>query len=175
MVERAIINKNVDSLNQWVWPVIAKITTKNTQYYIDTNLTADQTYYYRVRAFNSKGYSQIGGSGNDYAITATKAPNTPSNLKLLKINTINASSYVDLSWNDNSLNEEGFILERSNNNIDFVRINDNYFNFPNYKNTVKKAEIDRGLQFNTIYYYRVKAYNKMGHSGYSNIIEVKIP
>ncbi|MBK9317106.1 MAG: PQQ-dependent sugar dehydrogenase [Acidobacteria bacterium] len=72
---------------------------------------------------------------------------------------------VELSWNDNSTNETGFKIERSTNGVSFSQIATVGANVRTYANT--------GLKQNTRYYYRVRAYNSSGDSGYSNTATVR--
>ncbi|MGH8247457.1 MAG: fibronectin type III domain-containing protein, partial [Gammaproteobacteria bacterium] len=69
-------------------------------------------------------------------------------------------SQVNLSWVDNSSNEEGFLIERSLNGAPFQVIHTTGPNVRAYAST--------GLQNNTRYYFRVRAYNALGFSAYSN-------
>ncbi|MDD5596027.1 MAG: fibronectin type III domain-containing protein, partial [Candidatus Omnitrophica bacterium] len=68
-------------------------------------LKVNTTYYYRIRAYNSKGDSDYSNVAN--ATTIEDIPAAPTNL------TANAVSarQVDLSWTDNSQKEDGFKIE----------------------------------------------------------------
>lgn len=134
-------------------------TTANVVSYSDAGLTADQTYYYRTRAFNSGGNS--GYSNTDYAITATVVANNPSNLTA----TASSSSAV-LNWTDNSTNEESFKVERGTDGVNFTEIATKGINVTSH--------VDPGLAPGT-YYHRVRAFNVIGNSGYSNTASVTIP
>ena len=85
------------------------------------------------------------------------APRAPSNL----IVTATLSSRINLSWTDNSSNETGFIIERK-------KQDESDFSFYLSLNTNINAYADTNLSSETIYYYRVKAFNSGGNSGYSN-------
>ena len=70
-----------------------------------------------------------------------------------------ACNQIDLSWTDNSDNEDGFEIERGTdgsnfNQIDTVEANVNTYN-------------DTGLAEETQHWYRVRAYNDAGDSDYS--------
>jgi hypothetical protein len=74
--------------------------------------------------------------------------------------TISASE-INLSWQDNSSNETGFVLERSlSPTWGFTVIDTVLANTTNYS--------DSGLNSNTTYYYRAVAINLIGPSSYSN-------
>ena len=95
--------------------------------------------------------------------TPTPAPNAPSNLTATAVST----SQINLSWTDNSGNEDGFFIERcqGNNCTNFGQIAQVAANTSSYPNT--------GLSSNTFYRYRVRAFNSGGNSAYSNIARAK--
>jgi hypothetical protein len=66
-----------------------------------------------------------------------------------------------LSWTDNSANESGFKIERALSGAGpWIQIAALQANITTYSNT--------GLLSGTAYYYRVRAYNAAGQSGWSN-------
>ena len=72
---------------------------------------------------------------------------------------------ITLSWNDNSLNELEFIIERAENGgpfSEFVLLGAN-----------SNGYSDNLLSYNNSYQYRVFATNNYGNSGYSNVIEIE--
>jgi hypothetical protein len=70
------------------------------------------------------------------------------------------SSTINLTWKDNSNNEEGFKIERKIGNGSFSRIASVGSNVTSY--------LDNNLSANATYVYRVRAYRAGSHSGYSN-------
>jgi hypothetical protein len=97
--------------------------------------------------------------------TPTPVPNAPSNLNGTAVSTTQAN----LSWTDNSGNEQGFSIERCTGNgcSNFAQIATVGANVTNFANT--------GLTANNRYRYRVRAFNASGNSAYSNIVTVKTP
>lgn len=139
------------------WTQIAT-TTADVVSYSDTGLTADQTYYYRVRAFNTAGNS--GYSNTDYAITYSSAPSAPSGL-----NATASSTSIMLAWTDNSANEDSFEVERQT-ATSWILIATKGINVTTHT--------DGPLSPGT-YTYRVRAVNIIGASGYSNEASATIP
>ncbi|MDI6788506.1 MAG: fibronectin type III domain-containing protein, partial [Planctomycetota bacterium] len=85
-------------------------------------------------------------------------PNAPSNL----VATAVSSSQIDLTWTDNSDNEDGFKIEVKIDGIeDFVQLATADADVTNYS-TIR---VLTGI----IHSYRVCAYNEAGNSDYSNI------
>ena len=66
-----------------------------------------------------------------------------------------------LDWNDNSDNEEGFVIERSQDGVDFLITDQVGINVQTYTDT--------NLLPSTEYWYRVRAFNSFGQSGSSNV------
>ncbi len=75
--------------------------------------------------------------------------------------TSNLHAQATLSWQDNSDNEDGFYIERSENGGAFRRIATLPANATSY------SDPDTGTGI--VYRYRVQAYNSFGVSGYTNI------
>lgn len=87
---------------------------------------------------------------------------TPTNLTASR----NSSGGIDLSWTDNSNNEEGFKIERANSLTGtFSEIASVAAGVTTYIDTMN---IDAA----TPYAYRVRGFNGMVFSGYSNVIDV---
>lgn len=90
-------------------------------------------------------------------VKAISRPFAPANL----IATAKSAAEIKLSWQDNSDNESVFELERSRDGRNFKRIT--------IRNKDTTSYSDVRLNPGTRYYYRLRAYNAAGNSGYSNI------
>ena len=130
----------------------------NVTAFSHTGLTSGSSYYYRVRACNAAGCSDF-VAANDQ--TDDAPPAAPSNLTA----SAQGGNRINLSWVDNSSNEEGFVIERSLNGAAFQVIGSTGPNATTYAST--------GLQSNTRYYFRVRAYNGLGSSAYSNTVNAR--
>jgi hypothetical protein len=123
------------------------------------------TYYILIDGVGTgdpnTGYSDYSSIGQ-YFISGTLAPPqfppaAPADLSAIPI----SESQINLSWTDNSTNENGFSIERSPNGDDsWAEINFTAANMTSYSDT--------GLSHETPYHYRVSAYNVVGSSGHSN-------
>ena len=146
----------VQRFDSGVWGTIASLGIDVTSY-IDEGLTSSTIYIYRIRAYNEHGESY--SSSIDVTTSpSTTLPDSPSNLDG-DIDSINPYDQINLTWDDNSDNEEGFKIER-----DGIVILTVVANLEQYQ--------DAGLSDSTAYEYKVKATNSVGDSGYSNPITI---
>jgi hypothetical protein len=139
---------------------IATVGAGTTSYQA-TGLAAGTTYWFRVRAFNAAGDSLASNTAS--ATTLPAPPAAPSGLTAIAV----ARNRINLAWVDNAGNETGFEVERSENGTTFARIATLGANATSYAST--------GLKANRTYYYRVRATNAAGPSGYSNTASATTP
>jgi len=139
-----------------------KTLPNNTTEFVD-NVNPNTTYYYRVRAFNSYGFSDYSNEANITTPQIGVPPNTPTNL----IASISSCNEVSLTWSDNSDNEDGFKIERKTEGGIFAIIATLTSNKINFQDTTVLG--------NTKYYYRILAFNSYGSSTYSNEFIVVTP
>lgn len=131
---------------------------KQIQYFSNPNVycngyaTGVENYQDTARSMNNT--SQTVASFR--AAQATSAPNAPGNLAASAV----SSNSIKLTWTDNVTNESGFKLERSLDGQTFAQIATLSENTTSYTDT--------GLAASTRYFYRVRAYNGVGDSAYSN-------
>jgi len=115
-----------------------------------TNTTANQV---RITITSNYGGGRVGLGEVRFAGNLTlNLPDSPSNLSA----TETSSSEIDITWNDNSDNETGFILERKEGVGAFVEVATPAANAESYS--------DSGLNPSTIYTYRITANNGDGDS-----------
>ncbi|GAB3762217.1 fibronectin type III domain-containing protein [Spirosoma pomorum] len=143
------------------WNQLASVAGDATTY-ADQGLSQNTRYYYRIRAVNASGngpYSTVAS-----AVTPDAPPTAPARLTAAAI----SFSQINLSWADLSANESGFQLERSLNGTDgWNKIADVTANVTTYT--------DQNLNPRTRYYYRIRAINAAGNSGYSNVADATTP
>ncbi|HQF43480.1 MAG TPA: YCF48-related protein, partial [Ignavibacteriaceae bacterium] len=132
------ILKTTDGGANWIEQIKRVSHTIQSVYFIDSNT----------------GWA-VGDNGTILSTKAGIPPLAPTNLVAVA-----DLSGVILSWQDNSNNEEGFIIERKNDSLHIPGtwdiIGSVNANIPMYINT--------GLSPNTTYSYRVSAHNKFGIS-----------
>ncbi len=110
-----------------------------------------------VAAFRTSGSSTTAPS------VAATAPAAPSGITA----TGTAYNSVTTRWTDSSSNETGFKVERSRNGVDYLEIATLGAGVATY--------VDNGVIASSNYYYRVRAYNSVGNSNYSNVASVTTP
>ena len=109
--------------------------------------------HYRVQAFNDTEPSAF---SNQAAVT-TSSLHPPSRLTATAV----SSSGIDLSWQDNSINETGFRVQRQRDGwSDWVPVGTTTANATNFS--------DAGLLPGARYRYRVQAFNQSESSAFSN-------
>jgi hypothetical protein len=145
------ISSSPDGLTDW-W-LISQVGP-NVQKYEDTGLPCGTEFFYQVFAYNISGRS---ASNIAHGITAPCGLYSPTSLHVIGV----GQTSVSLGWTDASDNEEGFIVERSQDGLtgwsDAGTVGASVSNFT-----------DTGLLVGKNYFYRVRAYNGDGNSGHSN-------
>jgi hypothetical protein len=133
-----------------------------TTYLNNTNVSWSVTYYYRVRAFNAAGVS---GWSNTVSVR-TAQPAAPTNLTATpSLPTANPLT-ITLRWTDNSAVETGFTIQRATN----AGFSQNLTSFAAPPNPAggTTTYADNTVALNTLYYYRVRAFNGAVTSGWTN-------
>lgn len=119
------------------------------------------TYYFRVNASNKYGASKYSAT-TKLDVVVTAAPNAPYDLK----GTATAAE-VSLKWGDDSNKEAAFDVERSTDGTTFTKLASTGRNETVY--------VDKTVAERTKYFYRVRATNVRGNSGYTNVLEITTP
>ncbi len=130
-------------------------TAVNVTSFVNSGLSENTTYYYHVKAITSSTSSSWSNEAS--AITLGLPPTAPTSLTA---NAINPSQIV-LQWTDNSANEQGFKIERKTGASGTWSLI-----YTTLENAITFT--DAGLTENTEYFYRIKAFNPIGDSNYSN-------
>jgi hypothetical protein len=135
-------------------------TAANITSYSDSTVSGSATYYYRVRATNSVGDSA-------YSNIALSAPLTPPAGPTNLTATVISSTQVNLTWQDNSNNEGGFEVDRSADNLNWNQLIVTEDDVTTYSDTAVTG--------GTTYYYRVRAVNPAGNSGFTSTATAVVP
>ena len=137
------------------WKVIDRVGV-NVRDYQDMSAACGSTYYYRVRAFTAGGFSAYTNLAHDTTLICS--PAAPTNLTA----STTITDHINLHWTDNSSNETGFQVEWSPDGTTgwtvLPTVGPNIQDYP-----------DAGLSCGVDRYYRVRAYNTGGSSGYTNV------
>jgi hypothetical protein len=119
---------------------------------VDNTVAAGRRYYYTVSASLSGGAE----SGNATETSALTAPSTPTGL----LAEVFAATVIRLSWNTADTAPPTTLVEKSSDGHGFVLVGAVTNGGKNY--------FDTGLAANTTSYYRVRATNDTGFSGYTS-------
>jgi chitodextrinase len=128
-----------------------------------TGLSPNTSYCFTVSASDNAG-NVSAPSGQACATTLGTVPVAPSGLVALAI----SSSQINLTWQDNSNNESGFIVQRaSSSSGPWTQIGLVGANVTSCAHT--------GLTASTTYYYRVCAFNTSGNSAFAAVTSATTP
>jgi hypothetical protein len=96
-----------------------------------------------------------GSGGTTLAENQSPLPGIPSDLAADSV----SLTAIELTWTDNAANEKGFEIVRSKDGMNYLPVDT--------VNANMIFHLDTGLEPDTLYYYKVRAFNDAGHSAYS--------
>ena len=136
-----------------------KVATVTTDSYKNTGLTYGKTYYYKVRVYNGTKWSSYSN-----IVSKKVVPNKVANVKVLT----QGPNNIKVGWD--KIGVTGYQIQRSTNNKKWSTVKtitkNSTLNFNNTKLSVNKT-----------YYYRVRAYKKVGskkvYGGWSTVLVAK--
>jgi titin len=126
--------------------------------FVDTQVSPKTGYVYLVHARGPGGDS---ADREVSVVTPGEIPEPPSQLRVTSRN----RTSVSLAWKDNSVNEQGFWVERSFDGVTFTRIATRPANATTY--------VDGGLPPDRALWYRVQAFNADGASAFAAAVQTR--
>lgn len=154
------------------WSNLAALPAGSTSY-TDTIGNTSTIFYYRVFASNTVGDTTIANFpfitvNSDFSNVENtlQPPEAPTGLTALRL----FNGQVRLRWRDNSLNETGFVVQRSVNGVAFLTI----ATVGPRPFTGNVTYIDATVAPGNKYAYRVAAINEKGTSAFSNTARINL-
>jgi len=145
--------------NSYLWYKNGNSTGITTENYVFSNYTLADTGTYYLEMTNSQ-FPNL--TIKTQSIHVISIPNAPVNLSA----TVVSSSQIDLSWTDNSTDEDGFYVYYSTDSLNFSSKDSVNANITSYS--------ANSLSAPTSYYFKVCSYNSAGENC-SNIISATTP
>lgn len=133
----------------------------NTDVYRDITVQAGKSYEYRVRAQNAAGASDYSNIAGVVVQVIDAEPTTPATPTAVAAG-IDQSGNATVVWLDRSGKEEGFTIERSSAGGAWTSVGTVAANSTAFTDPISDPH--------QTYLYRVRAFNAMGSSDYSNVV-----
>jgi predicted phage tail protein len=132
-------------------------------HYVDDGLEPGKTYLYRVRAFNAAGNSAYSNTASRAVAPAAVVPVAPQELRAAAA----GPTVIELRWGNVS-GESGYRLERRLDGTDaYTQIGTTAADVLTFR--------DATAEPGKTYVYRVRAFNAVGNSPYSNRASATTP
>jgi titin len=128
-----------------------------------TGLEPNKTYVFRVRAFTGSEKSNPSNEVKIIMPASTVPPKVPKSMY-----TTISTDGITYVWRNVSNNADGYLVERKKGNESFNQLAD-------LRKRSDYYYLDKSVEKGTTYSYRVKAYNSVGSSPYSDEISVATP
>jgi titin len=130
----------------------------NTTSFVDNGLTHGTQYFYKIVAFNQEGFSELSAPISGH----TTGPIMPYAIQAVS----NTNTSITLTWEDESINETGFVIERS-------VLGENSYSEIGQTSTDVLTYTDETVTFGAEYDYRIKTVQDAIESAYSEAISFK--
>jgi len=124
----------------------------------DTIVNGGNTYWYKVAAINNNETSSYSNTASITFVTASTPPSGP-----ILLSVISGSAILDWVYVDT--NQDGFNVEKSTDGVA-------YSNLVTLPTPSIRTYTDTAVSAGNTYWYRVNAYNNIGTSSYSNIVDI---
>jgi predicted phage tail protein len=130
---------------------------------LDSPVLPDTPYFYRLRATNASGASAFSNLTSAKTPLQGQPPLAPAGLSAAA-----SASLVTLTWSHPGTDETGFELERSTQST-------TGFSLIVTPSAGASTAEDRAVVGGTTYFYRLRAINAAGTSGWSNVASALVP
>ncbi len=145
-------------LSEQSFVLLAKVSDPEITTYLDTTITTDILYTYRIRGFSDDNYTP-------YSSEVSFGVHFPVPFDL-HYQTLSDSS-IKIAWQDSAIFETGFIIERQ-------FLNDSIWHIIGQTGKDEKVCTDTGIGYNVNYTYRISAVTHRNVSAYSDVLIAKI-
>ncbi len=132
--------------------------------YVDTTVTANNSYSYQVKALNAAGSSAY---TNTVSVSVPAIPAAPTNFIVSVVKATGNNYTATLTWTDNATNETGFTIQRATNATFTTGLS-------SFTAAANAVTLTQTVTRNTTYYYRIRANNLGGSSAWVNALPFPI-
>lgn len=148
-----------------IYAVVGSVPANQTTY-VDTGLSPDTIYYYKLYSYESYDPNSISPYTGEVSVTTQSFSTVPAAPSGLIVTALNGWT-IDLSWSDNATNEDGFVIEKSTDGVNYTVVSTVNNNVVTFK--------DEYVIASTEYFYRVNTYNNQGSSTYTTPSNITTP